>query len=96
MWQSVSLERDWLSRIETKQVIEPSLHLIVKCISDGIGHSELLESLKSSKLFTLLGVAFLSDFLDELEGKRSSCPFIPVDSAAHEHIVRTEEGLDIR
>jgi len=95
VWQSVSLERDWLSRIETKQVIEPSLHLIVERISDRIGHSKLLESLKSSKLFTLLGVAFLPDFLDEFEGKRSSCSFIPVDSAAHEHVVRTEKGLYI-
>lgn len=43
----------------------------------------------------MLGVAFLSDFFNELEGQRPACALVTIDGAAHEDVIRAEECFDV-
>ena len=50
MRQSLPLQRNRLSRIQQQELVQPSLDLIIECVTDGISHAHFSKSLETVQL----------------------------------------------
>lgn len=66
MRQSISFQRNRLSSIQQEKFAEPTLYLVVKSISDWIGHRNFLELFEAIQLASTLDIP-LSDLFNQFK-----------------------------